>query len=83
MQENEKATYRTGTIAPPPEYEPVTIGTDERFKQYVTKAEQPQETVSEEERKDAEEYFESAENNDSAENAAWHNSTRVIVTNVA
>ena len=42
MQETEKITYRTGTIAPPPEYEPVTAGTDERFRQYVTKPEQPQ-----------------------------------------
>ena len=83
MQETEKITYRTGTIAPPPEYEPVTTGTDERFKQYVTKSEQPQEPVSEEERRDAEEYFESrGENGDGADNTAWHNSTRNIVTNI-
>ena len=82
MQETEKITYRTGTIAPPPEYEPVTAGTDERFRQYVTKPEQPQEPVSEEERRDAEEYFESREENgDGADNTAWHNSTRNIVTN--
>ena len=69
MQETEKITYRTGTIAPPPEYEPVTASTDERFKQYVTKSEQPQEPVSEEERRDAEEYFESrGENGDGADN---------------
>ena len=83
MQETEKITYRTGTIAPPPEYEPVTAGTDERFRQYVTKPEQPQEPVSEEERRDAEEYFESrGENGDGADNTAWHNSTRNIVTNI-